>query len=241
MSGNRLYICHRTAGPIAIDGRLDEADWRAADAMTLVLTDTGSTPKLRTDVRALWDDTYLYVGFHSVDTDIWATMTGHDQPLWDEEVVEVFLDPGRIETAYFELVVNPLNVLTDVFVLNRGARKLLFQPMREWECVGVRHAVSVHGDPTSRTSRDHWWTVEFAIPFDQLVTAPHIPPSSGEVWKANFYRIERGRDATEYTAWSPTGEINYHHPECFGALVFAGEPVRASGGRRGKAPTQQRQ
>jgi len=225
MTETPLYLCRRAAGPITIDGRLDEPSWRKAEAMSLRLTDTGEAPKLTTEVRALWDETYLYVGFHCTDTDIWATMTEHDQPLWDEEVVEVFLDPGHVATAYFELVVNPLNVLTDTFVLNRGARKLHFQPMREWECAGVRHAVVVDGQPNERDTVDRSWTVEFAVPFDQLITAPNIPPKNGDAWRANFYRIEQGRDATEYTAWSPTGEINYHHPECFGTLVFASEPV----------------
>ena len=225
MPGNPVYLCKRTTGPISVDGRLDEGDWAAAAAVRLVLTDTGAPPKLGTLVRALWDDVYLYVGFECRDTDIWATMTGHDMPLWDEEVVEVFLDPAHLATAYFELVVNPRNALTDVFVLNRGARKLLFQPMREWECTGVRHAVSLDGDLENRTSVDRSWSAELAIPFDQLVTAPNIPPKAGEAWKANFYRIEQGRDATEYTAWSPTGEINYHHAERFGTLVFSGQPV----------------
>lgn len=227
MPGNPVYLCRRTTGQIAVDGRLDEPDWRAAEPAPLVLTDTGEAPKLSTEVRALWDDKHLYVGFRCEDTDVWATMTGHDQPLWDEEVVEIFLDPGHVATAYFELVINPLNVLTDVFVLNRGARKLLFQPMREWECAGIIHAVTVDGDPARRGTADRSWSVECAIPFDQLVTAPSIPPNVGDVWKGNFYRIEQGRDAIEYTAWSPTGEINYHHPECFGALVFSGEPVRS--------------
>ncbi len=38
----------------------------------------------------------------------------------------------------------------------------------------------------------------------------------------NLYRIDRPLDGSdEYTAWQPTGKINYHMPEKFGTLVFA--------------------
>jgi hypothetical protein len=223
MSDNPLYICKRTPGPIAIDGMLDEPGWVAADRFDLVKTDTNEQPRLPTVVRALWDDTYLYVGFECTDNDIWSNMTEHDAPLWEEEVVEIFLDPAGIGTAYFEMVVNPLNTLTDVFVINLGSRKRVFQPLREWECEGIQHAVSVDGDPQDPESIDHSWSVEFAIPFEQLVTAPNIPPKNGDTWRGNFYRIEQNNEGDEYTAWSPTGEINYHVPGVFGTIVFSNE------------------
>jgi len=97
--------------------------------------------------------------------------------------------------------------------------------MREWECEGIRHAVTVDGDPSDPESEDHSWTVEWAIPFDQLITAPNIPPRNGDSWHGNFYRIEQNSEGDEYTAWSPTGEINYHRPECFGTIVFSTERV----------------
>jgi len=221
MSNLPLYICHRATDKIVIDGRLDEASWNRAETFSLRMTDSGATPRLRTDVRALWDDTYLYVTFHCLDNDIWANMTEHDAPLWEEEVVEVFLDPAKLGTAYFELVVNPLNVLTDVFVVNLGNRERVFQPLRAWECKGILHAVDVDGDPSNPDSVDTSWTVEMAIPFDQLVTAPNIPPKVGDTWRGNFYRIEQNAEGDEYTAWSPTGAINYHVSDAFGTIVFA--------------------
>ena len=223
MSSNPLYVCKRAGGDVVVDGVLDEPGWSGADSMSLLLTDTGVKPKLATAVKALWDDTYLYVGFHCEDHDIWANMTEHDAALWEEEVVEIFLDPGRVGTAYFEMVVNPLNVLTDVFVVNLGNRDRVFQPLRSWECEGIVHAVSIDGDPHDPESHDVSWTVEFAIPFEQLVTAPNIPPENGDTWRGNFYRIEQNADGDEYTAWSPTGAINYHVPDVFGTIAFSDE------------------
>ena len=44
-------------------------------------------------------------------------------------------------------------------------------------------------------------------------------PDHGDRWRANFYRIDRAHDADEYSAWSPTGEIQFHMPNRFGYVV----------------------
>jgi len=51
--------------------------------------------------------------------------------------------------------------------------------------------------------------------------APHLPPHPGDTWRINLYRIDRGVQGDEYTAWSPPGRLNYHTPSRFGILQFA--------------------
>ena len=44
----------------------------------------------------------------------------------------------------------------------------------------------------------------------------------GVLWGcANCYRIDRAHDNDEYSAWSPTGEIQFHMPNRFGYVVFS--------------------
>jgi len=86
----------------------------------------------------------------------------------------------------------------------------------------MKHAVVVNGDPTRRDTNDDGWTVELAVPFSQLISAPHIPPAEGDAWRANIYRIDHARDASEFTAWSPTRMHDFHITEAFGRLVFDG-------------------
>lgn len=221
-----LYVCRRATGPIAIDGRLDEPDWRSVEPMVLRLTDTGRTPRQKTEVRALWDETCLYVAFHCRDDDVWATIAERDGPLWEEEVVEVFVDDDRDGITYLEYEINPLNALVDLYVVNRTGRREDVKFMLDWNSDGIRHAVTVDGDPTRRGTPDRSWMVECAIPFTDFATAPSIPPENGDAWSINFYRIDRGRELDEYSAWSPTGAVNYHIPSRFGTIVFSTEPAR---------------
>lgn len=216
------YVCYRTSSPMTIDGHLDEPSWAKAVSIVLVQTDTGEPSRYETTAKMLWDDTYLYVGFHCVDPDIWGTITHRDGHIYDEEVVEIFLDADGNSISYVEIEVSPLNVLLDLYVLKRGnVWKMLF----DWDCEGLLHAVSIDGKVNEREVEDRSWTVEMAIPFTDIVTAPHIPPTHGDIWRANLYRIDRAKDKDEYSAWSPTGIINYHVPHRFGKLIFSTDVV----------------
>ena len=67
-----------------------------------------------TEFRALWNAAGLYVRFDATDTNPWHTMTERDDPIWEEEVVEIFLDLDRSGTNYAEVEINPNNVVTDL-------------------------------------------------------------------------------------------------------------------------------
>ena len=55
----------RVAGPIRVDGRLDEPDWARAAPLTdfrLIFVREGEAPSESTDVRVLFDDRHVYFG-----------------------------------------------------------------------------------------------------------------------------------------------------------------------------------
>ena len=73
-----LYIVTRTTSSIKIDGKLDELDWKNAVEAPLKNTLNGEEVPLKTTVKFLWDDIYLYVGFYCEDPDAWANYTKED-------------------------------------------------------------------------------------------------------------------------------------------------------------------
>ncbi|MCD6289319.1 MAG: carbohydrate-binding family 9-like protein [Anaerolineae bacterium] len=213
------YICHRTNGPITIDGRPNEPAWEKAQAVSLVRNQDGGPAQFSTSVRLLWDDRYLYVSFVCEDPDIWGTMRERDSHLWEEEVVEVFLDGNQNGKLYFEFEVSPLNVQLDLMVVKRPGEPS--QPFFAWDCRGWETAVWVDGDVNERTSRDHEWSVEMAIPLDEIYTTPRHP-QPGDTWRLGLYRIERPQGTSPHLyAWSPTRDVTFHVPERFGFLTFS--------------------
>ena len=127
-------------------------------------------------MRAGWDDAAWHLLFECVDPNPWATITERDGPLWNEEVVEVFLDPVGDLQSYFEIEVNPLNTVCDL-VLRRspsGWRKEF-----GWHCDGLQTVVQ-------RTPRG--WNAALRIPFAAVT---NDAMRAGTVWRVNFFRIDR--------------------------------------------------
>lgn len=214
----RVYLCPRTSTPPVIDGKLDDAVWQTVPPVRLVLTETGRPATKKTIARICWDDTNLYVSFDCQDTDIWGTCTKRDQPVYNEEVVEVFACPDCNIKSYYEINVSPRNVVFDAHVFDpiAGHPSVAIKP---WNCEGMRTAVVVDGTLECRTDTDNGWSAEFAIPFAGLSRST---PKPGERWRLNLYRIDLLPKPAEFQAWSPTlnNPIAFHIPERFGTVFF---------------------
>ncbi len=217
----RRYLCHRATTPIVIDGRLDETAWRAAQIATR-FTDIFHKDRrvaLQSRVRLLWDEDYLYASFAAMDDDVWATKTERDAALWEEEVVELYLDPDGDRLNYLEFEVNPLGTPIDLLIPYAGAQAE-WQKCAQWNCAGLAAAARVFGTPDDRTDRDHGWTAELAIPFAALPAEQGVPPLAGTLWRAQFFRIDRPADQTEPSCSSWNDTPVFHLPERFGELLF---------------------
>ena len=185
-----------------------------ADVQTLRRSTNGGQPRLETTVAAYYDDSCLTVLFSAVDDHVVATLTRHDDPLYDEDVVEVFLAPLTPST-YYEMEVNPLGTIFDAKIESPEGTRQTMRADHVWDCKGLFAAIR------RLTLSDGPAMVEtvLRIPFASLGQAP---PSPGEVWTGNFYRIDRHPEGDDYTAWSPTMKDppDYHVPVRFGRLVF---------------------
>ncbi len=216
-----VYKISRTATPINVDGKLDDAVWAKAHRFAdLVLNLDGSRAPYQTDVRALYDDTFLYFSFRCRDDNIWATFKTRDQHLWEEEVVEVFLQADPRQTSYLELEVNPLGTMLDIYLLD------IRKPLRyeSWNSQHLKWGVRVVGKVDGKAG-DQEWTCEIAVPLEDVVTAKNLPPKAGDRWRMNLYRVEQ-RPKPLLLAWSPTLKDDFHLPEKFGEILFTDHVVR---------------
>ena len=180
------------------------------------LADGGGPAAQRTQGRLCWDERALHVRFDCEDRDAWGTWRDRDDPVYEEEAVEVFLAPGAEDPVrYFELEVSPLGTLFDATIHNPTSRRADMTGDPSWDCPGLRWAA---GAGTARQD----WRALLAIPWAGL-----LPPGEGlpRIWRANFYRIERPRDDhPEFSGWSPTltRPADFHKPARFGVLELAG-------------------
>jgi hypothetical protein len=185
----------------SLDGLAD--CWSTASRIFLADNKSGRPPVWGTELRIGWHQDELLLLFICQDPDPAATFTKRDDPLWEEDVVEVFIDPFGDLNCYFEFEVNPLNAVLDVFVRRvRGGMRKDFN----WNCEGLRTATGLLA---------YGWVAGLAIPFKSL---GDYDPSQCRV---NFFRIEHPKDQPrELSAWSPTFSGTFHLPERFGILRF---------------------
>lgn len=213
------YVCLRTTTAPVVDGDLADGAWQRAPEVGPFRQWDGSEASQATTARMLWDDRYVYVAFDCVDDDLRGTMKQRDQNLWEEnEVVEVFADPGGTLQRYLEFEVNPLNTVVDLVIPYRGEPRSL-QASKGWDSKGLRTAVKRGGPPVRPRAG---WSVEMAIPMGDFFDLPHTPPQPGDAWRVNLYRVDARGDQVTFQAWSPTltPAPAFHVPERFGWLRF---------------------
>ncbi len=215
-----VYTCPKVAVAPVIDGKLDDAAWKCTPEVEFVNTVNGQPVKWTTKARMCYDDANLYVAFDCVDEDIWGTMFKRDEPLYEEEVAEIFLCPDRDLRHYYELEVSPHNVIWDGYIVNKTGSGPGEGSKVDWTCEGMRTAVVVDGTLDNRNDVDRGWTVEMAIPFASI---GRQTPRQCERWRVNLYRINRTPAPLEFQAWSPTlrDPAAFHVPDRFGTVFFS--------------------
>ena len=220
--GLPVYHCRKIDSDIKLSGKIDDPKWKLAENIRLVDTIKGETADQLTEVRILYSDTTLYIAFYCEDDYIWGTYKKSDSPIYDEECVEVFLNPGCSDHQYYELNVSPKNTVFTACILSNRLKERAdegFIGLTDFNPEIVTK-VNVEGE-LGIPGKGRFWCVEYAIPFNEFYGAPHIIPSPGDQWRMNLYRIDSPqKGSSRYYAWSPTSRIEFHLPWRFGMLKF---------------------
>ncbi len=163
----------------------------------------GGAPRLATSVALYYDDETLTILFRAEDDEVVASMYEHDEPLWQEDVVEAFLAPAE-GTSYFELEVNPVATTFDARIDSPDGVRATMQADLSWTCEGMFAAVRREGFSIETVLR---------VPFASI---------GGKPARANFFRVDRGVHGDEYSAWSPTLKqpADFHVVAAFSELRF---------------------
>jgi hypothetical protein len=185
-------------------------------------------PAYATRFRALWSTKGLFLRFDATDPAPWHTMTRRDQHLWDEEVVEIFLDPDRSGRNYYELEISPANVVCDLRMISPWPNK---KGDIDWNLAGLETRALVRDAAAGNAG----WTATAFLPWSGLRALPSarkaaLPPRPGDAWRFNVFRIERpgGSQAPEkdavFAALSKPAVESFHVPDAFRDFVFVSPP-----------------
>lgn len=233
------YVAYHAAGEIKIDGDASDSSWSNVEWSSNFIDIEGvKKPTYNTQVKMLWDETYFYILAKMEEPHVWANLKQRDTIIFYNNDFEVFVDPDGDTHNYYELEINALNTVWDLFI-TKPYRELNSPVLNDWDIKGLKSAVKVNGTLNNPNDKDKGWVVELAIPWSVYKTSyfeQNVPKD--KFWKINFSRVNwdfqltngiyhRKKDTSgnflpEYNwVWSPTGVINIHQPEKWGYVYFS--------------------
>jgi len=149
-----------------------------------------------------------------------------NNPLYNQEVAEVFIAPGTDDTpVYHEIELSPNNIL---FV------NQIYNPYLNGSITGVNVSCTQSGIVTNATKdpANQSWQGQISLPFTLISNVTYsnaLNKPSSQIWRIGLYRIVMLKNTTScdpsicnYGAWSPTfkNPPSFHQPIYFGVLVL---------------------
>ncbi|MYH28327.1 MAG: carbohydrate binding family 9 domain-containing protein [Acidobacteria bacterium] len=180
----------RAAQPPDIDGHVTEREWQGAARAEHFLQfqpQRGAPAELPTVVHVLYDDEFLYAGFQAWDPEPpLSQMIERDDPIWNDDSVQIFLDTFHDRRTGYYFMVNGLGTQSDGRIAEDGGSS-----DGAWDAPWRSRA--------QRT--DYGWSAEIAIP----LTSIQYRAGDDVTWGINFGRSRRR--SLERTFWA--GPVDY--------------------------------
>lgn len=197
----RVLRATPTSGPM-LDGVLEAEWWKTPAGRDFVQRDPqeGAPATERTEVRALFSPTSLYVAFRCYDDDaarIRSVLSKHDR-INDGDQVLLLLDPYHDHRTGYFFITNPHGVQTEGVMYNDDWTD------RSWDGYWK----------VATTRDDSGWTAEMEIPLSTL----RFKPEGGEqTWGFNAQRyVDRVKESSY---WQPVTRDRGRRVSGFGHLT----------------------
>ena len=153
------YQPYRTEKDITLDGVVDEAEWLLTPVETDFMQegpDPGAAPTERTEVRIIYNDTYLFVAITSFDSEpdkMIRLEMERDFPLGQDDGTAFIIDPYHDKITGLNFVANTLDARWDAQVTQDGG--------------GLNDSYNTFWEARTYVG-DFGYSTEYRIPFSSL-------------------------------------------------------------------------
>ena len=186
-----------------IDGTLDDEVWKSAATYTAFKTGDGKESKTKTKLYVAQDDNALYIAVECFEDakalkNLTAEVKDHDGNVWEDDSVEVFVDPAGKKKDYYQIIINSKGTTYDAFCVGEGGK----ESDVDWN-PKFQSAAKVGKES---------WVAEYAFPWS-IFTKTKVMDTT---WGFNILRNRPGDAEALYFA--PL-DGSAHQPELFGKLT----------------------
>lgn len=200
----------------AINGKGDQSAWAGTDWVALTKLDS-SDLRYPTRFKIIYSSTGIYVLFTGTDKKITTKDFKDFESIFNGDVFEVFFHPDPTVPVYYEYEVNAMGRELILAISN-----LTGQNFQSWipKRSSVKKMVDIKGGPQAINADIESWSAEIYFPFGALGILPHVPPSKGNEWHANFCRLDYDSGKMVKWSFSPNIKTSFHELEAFYTIKF---------------------
>lgn len=204
-------------GEIDVDGRFEEPEWAQAKPISDFYQrerHEGEPATEKTEVRVLFDDEALYVGFTCFDSDMTkstARAMFRDESGGADDLVAVMLDAFHDHRTAIQFVTNSNGLMEDLFQNGENERTR----NHDWDTVWYSRG----------TRNDKFWTAEVRIPFKSL-RFERPPAGQPLIFGIGLKRNIPRKNEEVYWPFVPNDSSWYRPAELGHVVGLASESVR---------------
>ncbi len=181
-----------------IDGKFDANEWDdAAKLGGFVLASSPQLALSQTETMIASDTQNLYIAFrcNGSGDQLKSTATARDGHVWEDDAVEIFIQPDPDSTTFYQFIGNSAGIFYD----------------------GMKSSSAWNGDWTYKTTVGQgYWQGEISIPLASMQMKPLV---DGKIIGFNVVRDQQS-GKSESSSWSRVAE-SFLDPNRFGRIEFS--------------------
>ena len=193
-------------------------EWNKAEWLPLLKLDQGGAED-KTRFKIVYSTKGIYVLFQGDDQKITTTFDKDFENLFMADVFEVFFHPDPTIPIYLEYEINHLNKELVLIIPNLKGKINGWIPWHYEKERCVVKKVHIEGGKAEMGAAIKSWSAELFFPYGLFSPLSNVPPVSGTIWKANFYRLDYDSGKMIKFAWTPI-KTGFHEYEKYGTIKF---------------------
>jgi len=220
----KSYDVVRASAAPSINGCWNEGDWNKANVADVdVFLKESSDHRPEVKAKLLYDDKGIYGLFKVKDQYVRSVNIKFQGPVCKDSCVEFFFKPhaGR---GYFNLECNCGGIFLCYYIEDHtrtpnGFAKSVGLTADDAVAIKIFHSMPEVVEPEIKEKTE--WYNGFFFPFSLIekYSGP-LGEMKGKEWHANFYKCGDATSHPHWASWNPVSALNFHLPDCFGALHF---------------------
>jgi len=217
-SQKTIPLLVRKCSDFYLAGNGDNNEWTKAEWNYLTKLDEGGKI-YTTKFKILYSAKGVYVLFNGDDDKISTQYDKDFDDLYKGDVYEVFFHTDPNTPVYFEYEVNQLNKELVLLVPKINGSAHGWIPWHYEKERAVKKIIKVMGGKMISNAAITSWSAELFFPYDLFNPLGNVPPKSGTIWNANFYRLDYDSGKMIKWAWSPV-QKSFHELDKFRPIKF---------------------